>query len=151
METLRILRDEVPGVVAIKEDIGADFGRRVCLEFHDDWPIFCGGWKQNHMDLLPYGCDGYVSTYVDFAPRVSQQYWQAIESDDLSSAAAVVRDYDMPLCDFISELPGGADAGVYGALELFGICPRWRRAPYYSLNDEEMEKLADFFKGLSLL
>ena len=28
---------------------------------------------------------------------------------------------------------------------------RWRRNPYYSLNDEEMEKLADFYKSLGLL
>ena len=36
-------------------------------------------------------------------------------------------------------------------MELFGVCQRWQRKPYHSLNDEEMEKLADFFRCLSLL
>lgn len=42
--------------------------------------------------------------------------------------------------------------GVFARrLELFGVNGRWRRKPYYSLDDGEMEQLADFFKGLKLL
>ena len=31
---------------------------------------------------------------------------------------------------------------------MFGISGRWRRAPYASLSDEEMERLRGFFAGL---
>ena len=57
----------------------------------------------------------------------------------------------MPYFDFVIQLTGGFDAGIHGALELFGIAQRWRRKPYYTLNDEEMERLAGFFKQKSLL
>ncbi len=48
-------------------------------------------------------------------------------------------------------LPGGFDAGIHGALELFGIAKRWRRATYYDLNETEMESLAGFFQDHRLL
>jgi len=57
----------------------------------------------------------------------------------------------MPFFDLIGQLPGGFDSGMHGKMELFRIAKRWRRKPYYSLNDEEMERLADFFKSKSLL
>jgi hypothetical protein len=63
----------------------------------------------------------------------------------------VVRKYDVPYFDFTSALPGGFDAGLHGAMELFGIAGRWRRPPYHSLTDEEMARLAGFFRDLSLL
>jgi len=37
------------------------------------------------------------------------------------------------------------------ASTLFGLAQRWRRTPYVSLNDEKMEQLAAFFRGLGLL
>ena len=69
----------------------------------------------------------------------------------MSTAAAVVRDYEVPFFDFTMKLPGSFDAAHHGALELFGICERWRRPPYYSLNDEEMELVAGLFRQLKLL
>jgi len=69
----------------------------------------------------------------------------------LRTARAMIKGYDMPFFDFISTLPGGFDAGMHGAMELFGISQRWRRKPYHSLTDAEMEKLTDFFQKLALL
>jgi len=57
----------------------------------------------------------------------------------------------MPYFDFVRALPGGGDAGFHGTLELFGVAERWRRKPYYTLNDEEMERLKGFFKSQGLL
>ncbi|GAG92873.1 unnamed protein product, partial [marine sediment metagenome] len=86
-----------------------------------------------------------------FKPQIAHQYWNAIQSQDLSQACSVIRDYDMPYFDFVRKLPGWTCAGTHGALELFGITKRWRRKPYYSLSDEEMEKLRNFFKEKGLL
>ena len=151
LETLKILRDEVPGVVAIKDDLCGAFARKMTLLVHDQWAVVSGGQKENHLDVLPYGCDGYLSTFVQFAPQVTHRYLQAIESKDWDMAKAVIRDYDMPYFDFVLGLTGGFDAGVHGTYELFGLAERWRRKPYYSLNDGEMEQLATFFKSLNLL
>ena len=50
--------------------------------------------------------------------------------------------------DYIMKLAGGFDAGFHGVLEICGIAKRWRRPPYYSLSDEEIERLAAFLRGL---
>ncbi len=151
MKVLEILRDTEPNLVAIKDDLCGSFARKMSLVVHEKWAVVSGGQKQNHLDNLPYGCDGYLSTFTLFKPEITQKYWNAIVADDMTTAVGVIRDYDLPLFDYIGGLTGGFDAGVHGTLELFGVARRWRRNPYYSLNDEEMEKLADFYRGLGLL
>ena len=149
-QSLRVLervRDQVEGVVAIKDDLTGEFARKMCLLVHDHWAIISGGRKQNHLDLLPYGCDGFFSTFSKFKPQVTHAYWQAVLDEDWLQVREIISRYDMPLFDFITSLPGGFDAGIHGILELFGLAQRWRRKPYYSLNDVEMAQLADFFKA----
>ena len=55
LETIKKVRDEVPGVVAIKDDWCGAFGRKMSLLVYDDWAVFSGGQKQNHLDLHSYG------------------------------------------------------------------------------------------------
>ena len=151
IETLKRLHEEVPGVVAVKDDIVGEFGRRISALFHDDWIIIGGGIKEHHLYMAPYGAQASLSAFSFFAPQVTDQYWEAIKSDDWRGAARIVEQYERPFFDFTHKLPGGFDAGIHGTLELFGIAQRWRRPPYRSLNDQEMEKLADLFKRLSLM
>ena len=138
-------------VVAIKDDMCGVFARKMCLLVHDRWAVFAGGQKQNHMNMHPYGCDGYLSTFITFRPAIAHRYWAAIESANLAAAAAVIRDYDIPFFDWVMGMPGGFDAGIHGVLELFGICKRWRRPPYYSLNDADMERLREGLRSRSIL
>ena len=145
LETVERLVDEVPGVVGFKEDFGPDFARGACARAHDKWVIFAGGQKQTHMDMLPYGCDGYMSTFIKFKPEVAHAYWSAIGNGDLDSAVDVIARYDMPLFDCLyNTFPAGGDAAQHAVLELAGICGRWRRSPLPDLSDEEMERLRTF-------
>ncbi|MBT4819635.1 MAG: hypothetical protein HON70_28250, partial [Lentisphaerae bacterium] len=59
--------------------------------------------------------------------------------------------FDLPFFELIMGMPGGFDAGIHGVLELFGICQRWRRPPYYSLNDGDMDRLASGLQDLGIL
>ena len=151
LETLKQTLQRDSNVVAVKDDMCGEFARKMALLVHDHWAVISGGQKQNHMNTMPYGCDGYLSTFITFKPEITRKYWKAVETNNLSDARRIIRDYDMPFFDFITSLPGGFDAGMHGAYELFGLGTRWRRKPYYSLNDEEMEKLAEFLRGLSIL
>ena len=151
LETIRLALEKSDNVVAVKDDMRGAFATKLCLLAHDRCAIFAGGQKISHMNMHPYGCDGYLSTFITFKPEIAHRYWKAIEAGDLTEASAVIAEYDMPYFDFIVPLTGGFDAGIHGTLELFGIAQRWRRPPYHSLRDEEMEKLADFFKGKALL
>ena len=150
LEVLRRLRDEVPGIIAIKDDLVGGFARKMALQLHGHWAIISGGQKQNHFDLLHYGCDGYLSTFLTFAPQVTQAYWQAIQTEDWTTAAHIIRDYDMPYFEYILDMVGGFDAALHGTYELFGLSQRWRRPPYHSLTDEQMEQLSQLLRDLKL-
>lgn len=151
MQVLEILRDTEPNLLAIKDDLCDAFARKMSLLVHGKWAVLSGGQKQNHLSNLPYGCDSYLSTFITFKPEITHRYWQAIVAGDIATAVEVIEQYDLPFFDYTGALKGGFDAGVHGTLELFGVAQRWRRNPYYSLSDEEMEKLADFHRGLGLL
>jgi 4-hydroxy-tetrahydrodipicolinate synthase len=151
LQTLRAVLDRVDGVVAIKDDFCGEFARKMGLLVHERWAVWSGGQKQNHLNAHAYGCDGYLSSFLSFHPGTAHRYWAAIEADDLSAAAAVVRDVDMPFFDYVGGVQGGFDAAVHGILELYDIAGRWRPPPYHSLTDEEMDSLGDFLRGLSVL
>ena len=151
LKCLQITLDRVEGVVAIKDDFCGEFARKMGLLVHGDWAVWSGGQKQNHMNAHPYGCDGYLSSFLSFKPEISHRYWKAIQIDDIAAAAGVIRDFDMPFFDCISKMRGGFDAAIHGILEIYGIAQRWRPQPYYSLGDEEMAELEDFLRGLSVL
>jgi len=151
LEVIKRLRDEVPGVMALKDDVGGAFIRKVCLLAHDQWALSAGGQKQNHMNMYPYGVVGYLSTCLTFKPEISWRYWNAIQADDLEAARAVIRDYDMPLFDYLITSEGSFDAAIHGIYELCGLAKRYRRPPYHSLTDGQMGDLAEFLEEKKFL
>ena len=148
LRVIATLVDQVPGIVAIKDDVIGAFARRMAVLVHERWAVISGGQKQNHLDLHPYGCDGYMSTYQHFIPAIAHAYWARIVGGDMSGAARIVRDYDHPWMTFADTLPGGFDAMFHGAQEVFGVAGRWRRSPYHSLTDAELERLRGFLDAL---
>ncbi len=151
LELVNRLRKEAPGVIALKDDACGEFIRKVCLAAHGDWALSAGGQKQNHMNMLPYGVSGYLSTFISFKPEIAWRYWNAIQAGDLDAAVEVIHDYDMPLFDYIIGVEGSFDAAMHGIGELYGTTKRYRRPPYHSLTDAQMEKLAEFLKSKGLL
>lgn len=150
LSTLRLCLERVDNIVAIKDDFCGPFGRKMGLLVHDRWAVFTC-LKQNHLDVHPYGCDGYLSLLVGLRPDVSRLYWTSFQAGDLASARRVISDVEMPLLDYIMALPGSWDAGAHGMLELYGLAQRWRRKPYHSLTDAEMEQFRAKLLALKLL
>ncbi len=151
IDTIKLALSKSDNILAIKDDMCGDVARRLCLEFSEQCAIYAGGQKVNHMNMHPFGCHGYLSTYMRFKPEIARQYWAAIQAKDLRAATAIIHKYDMPMFDMLKTLPGGFDAGIHAMLELFGLAGRWRRAPYYTLTDADMEPVKEFFHGLGLL
>ena len=150
-EVLQRLRDKVPGVIAIKDDLVGAFARKMALLLHGHWAVISGGQKANHFDLIHYGCDGYLSTLVTFAPQITQAYCQAVQARELDAAASIIRDFDMPYFNYVLRVEGSFDAALHGTYELFGLAQRWRRPPYHSLTDEQMDGLSQQLVELKLL
>ncbi len=142
---------EMPGVAAVKDDVCGVFAQRLGQALYGKLALVSGGQKRNHFEMHPHGCDGYLSTFMRFRPEIAHTYWKAIETHDLEAAHRIIRDYDMPLFDFILASRGSFDAAIHGILELFGIAERWRRKPYHSCTDAEMDELGAFLSQLGIV
>lgn len=151
LETLQILVESEPRVVAVKDDLCGEFARRVGRMCHPAWAVISGGQKQNHLDMHAYGCDGYMSTFIHFNPAIAHRYWTLVVAGDVAAAAALIDRYDRPYMDRILSLPGGFDAGFHATLEVAGLAGRWRRAPYHSLTAREYEEFAGFLHASGML
>jgi 4-hydroxy-tetrahydrodipicolinate synthase len=147
---VRTLLQRDTGIVAIKDDICGPYGRRLAALNAGRWAFLSGGRKENHLDQHPYGVDGYLSLYMRFKPAVAHRYWAAITAGDIPAAVAVINAYDIPFMDFCATHGVHFDAVVHGAMELAGLAQRWRRPPYSSLDDAQMEKLKAFLANLGL-
>lgn len=150
LELIETLRDRVPGILAVKDDICGEFGCRLGTLVHESWAILTG-IKRHYLEVWPYGVDGYFSTFSKFKPAVAQGFWRAMQAGDLAAATGVITTYEQPYFDLIAGLTGGVRAGLHGTLELYGICGRWKRPPYHSLSDTEMERLAEFLRQKGIL
>lgn len=151
LETIERSLDASRNVIAIKDDMCGTFAHDLCTHFHERMAIIAGGEKRNHMNMWPYGCDGYLSTFVTFNPTISRAYWNAIETKDIPTATRIIGQQDMPWMEYLMTMQGSFDAGIHGMLELYGLAQRYRRTPYYTLNDQEMEQLKDSLQRLRLL
>jgi len=150
-EGLRVagmLLERVENVVAMKADVTGDYDRAMTTLVTDRWTLFAGGQKSFHLELWPYGCQGYLSTFVTFKPGITRAYWQAVQAGNMAAAARIIEKIDRPFFTRIIGMTGSFDAALHGILELSALAERWRRPPFYSLNDGEMEELADFLGNL---
>jgi 4-hydroxy-tetrahydrodipicolinate synthase len=148
LRVIRTLLDTAPNVVAIKEDVTGDFAKKVALATHEQWAVISGGMKQNHFDMAPYGCDGYMSTLLHFIPAIPHAYWRAVQAADLSAVGRIIAAYDNPWFEMAFAEAGNFDATFHASQEVFGIGGRWRRAPYHTFTDEQMERLRGFYAAL---
>jgi dihydrodipicolinate synthase/N-acetylneuraminate lyase len=144
LELLVRLRDEVPGIVAVKDDVCGELGRHLGLIGYARWAIFASGTKQAVLNNVPFGCDGYLSCFIYIKPEIARQFWAAVQAKDDGAIRKIISEVDVPFWEFMNSMPGSFDAVVHGILEAKGLTPRWRRAPYYSLSDQEMERVSAF-------
>ena len=91
-----------------------------------------------------------MSTFMSIKPDITHRYWSAIQTNNLAEAATVIQKFDHPFFDLLKASPGGFDAAIHGVMEIFGIYPRWRPLPYYSLSDSELAILTDNLRALRI-
>jgi len=144
LDSFEKILEKNSGIVAIKDDFCGDYGKRVACLVKGRIPFLSGGRKINHLEIMPFGADGYLSVYARFKPIIAHKYWKHISSGDIEKAVEIIEAHDIPYIDFAEKSGVDFDAQIHASMELFGIAKRWRRRPYYNLNNEQMEKLKDF-------
>lgn len=136
--------DQSAQIVGIKDDVCGEFAQRMCMKYNGAVPIYAGGRKQNHLSMHAFGVDGYLSTLMVFKPDVARRYWGAIQAGDLGAARRIIMEIDQPFFDLIATCNGGFDAGMHAAMEVAGLCGRFRRSPYANATDDNVEAVRAF-------
>jgi len=137
------------GLVAVKDDKAMPYGADLGPVIRDKFAFLSGGTASMFLEEVPYGADGYLSVFGRCFPKVGQDFWKAYTAGDMAEARRLIEYYEDPVQKIWDELH--FDAVMHGMQELAGVGTRWRRAPYGSLSDEEMEKLADMLRQIGLL
>jgi 4-hydroxy-tetrahydrodipicolinate synthase len=150
-KTLSILADTAPGIVAFKDDIQGHYGFSVTRRYADRWVIISSGPMWLHYALWPYGSPAWLSHAVTYAPQIAQDYWNALQQGDEEGVKENILKYDEQWWDMAATFRGGFEGLWYASLELFGVAGRWRRPPYTSPYDSEIEVARDFWCKLGLL
>lgn len=146
----KIVDEKTPGFIGIKDDMCGVYGRRLATILKGEYAFLSGGRAENHLDVAHYGADGYLSIFVSFLPQLSREYWRLFTEKDYVGCAEWIKNFEFPFMDMISSNGLNFDAVVHGMMEIEGICGRYRRAPYTSLSDAQMEILREYRKSLEI-
>ena len=138
-------------ILAVKDDSCTAPSRRMTWALADRCAVFAGGQKQNFLNIQPYGATGFLSTIGMFKPEVTWKFWKAMQAGDMQTAMDIVVNVDMPFFDALLKCPGSFDAGIHAVMEMHGFGKRCRRAPYYDLNDKEVETLRNELIKINLI
>ncbi len=141
MEVVRALYEGAPNLVAVKDDIFGEAGNQMCMLVHDRWAVVSGGFMSNHTLQVPYGVDGYLCLIMSFRPDLAWAYFDAVKAGEYETAWRYVREVEYPLRALIGSIGVSLNCVAHGMSELFGISGRYLPLPYYTLSDEQMERL----------
>ena len=148
---IRELYERCPDLVAVKDDLLGEAGMRMCMLVHDRWAVVSGGWMSNHTLQVPYGVDGYLCLIMSFRPDIAWRYFDAVREGRYPDAWRVVREIEWPLRDLMGSFGVSLNSVWHGMSELFGISGRHLPLPYYTLTDEQMERLEQGLRDLDFL
>ena len=151
LDTVKATMQRTRKVVALKDDMCGSFARHVTALVGDQWAVWAGGKKENHLNMAPYGAHGYLSTFLTFQPRIAHDYWKAWQDGRMTDVTRIITDIDMPFFELLTGPVRNFDAGIHATLEIFGLAQRWRPRPYTSATDADVEILRNWFAQKQLL
>ena len=139
------------GVVAVKDDTPMPYARDMGRFVRNKFAYLSGGLKTLFLQHEPYGADGYLSVFGRIFPSVSNAFWKCHSEGNREKAMEIIEKYEMPLINFWQSGGKNFDATIHGMYEAAGLGKRWRRTPYSSLTDSQMEDVREFLEKLNLI
>ena len=136
-----LMEDRDSGFAAVKDDMPLNYGIDLMEYLAGRIPFMTGGTAKRHLAVRAWQPDCYLSVFTRFWPEVDQAFWSCYLRGNLEQAAHIVKHYETALMGFFAQNGLHFDAGIHGCLEYFGRAQRWRRAPYTSATEEQMERL----------
>lgn len=146
MKTLEIVRDYAKGVIAVKDDYGGTFGKRLAKLSEGKWAIITSGTiskninefpKESYMDVMAYGYNGYLSNYIMFKPY-------GVLSPEMASIPVMLIDNE--ICGIVNRMKKGIDVSegkiAYDIIKMAGI-----RGNYLNpVDDEVLEHSVKYYR-----
>ena len=144
----KLLDDKQSGLVAVKDDVCGLYGRRLGILINGRCAFLSGGLKMNYMDQVLYGADGYLSGFNRFRPDISKKFWKFKQDGNTEECMKIIKTMEIPFfIDLPEKLGLEFDCVIHAAMEIYGICGRWRRNPYQNATEEQKEKIREFLAG----
>ncbi len=137
----KLIEEGAPGFVGVKDDMCGPYGRRLAALLDRRYAFLSGGRAENHLDVAPYGPDGYLSIFMRFLPGLAWGYWKRYLSGDYAACARWIIRYEVRFMDFIAKEGIQFDLAVHALMARAGLCGKWRRAPYESASAAQQEAL----------
>ena len=150
---MNILKELTPedGIVALKDDMPPPYGKKALAITREKFAFLHGGRAFNYMDVAPFGADGYLSVFGRVYPALAARWWKIFRSGDMKTAVEMVEHYDGALFAMIADNGLSHSAVMQGMYEAAGLGQRWRRSPYSSLTDGQLEMLRQFLADRGLV
>lgn len=143
-----LIDEKTPGFVGVKDDMCGAYGRRLAALLGGNYAFMSGGRAENHLDVAPYGPDGYLSIFMRFKPQLAWGYWNRFVAGDIAGAVRWIMQYEVKFMDFLST-GMNFDMIIHYFMAKAGLCQKWRRAPYASASDAQAEQLDKLWDDLS--
>ena len=89
-QALQLMLEQSDQIMAIKDDRGAPFVHKTCLKCHPRCTVFAGGSKLLQLGMVPFGCDGCMSTFVTFKTELAARYFNAVAAQDFATARQII-------------------------------------------------------------
>lgn len=140
-----------PRICSFKEDGSVEYAVDTMRRYGDHWTFMTGGGLWRNYTQWPFGCRAFMSPWCNIKPEVNRQYYTAMQRNDIESASRVITMLDWPLFDLSDTYTGGWQTMWRAILELAGLARRYRRPPFPSATDAEMERLRSEFGALEAL
>ena len=139
------------GIVAVKDDMPGNYGRRMGPIIKDRMAFLSGGLVENFIDAASYGADGYLSIFARMFPELEKPFFKAVKEGRYTEAAEFVSTVEAPFLDWCAQNGACFDAGIRGMMEIAGVAKRFCRMPYSHLNDAQMESLRAFLQVRNII
>lgn len=139
------------GIVAVKDDAPAPYGRRLGTVIRDKFAYLSGGTMENFLTVAPYGADGYLSVFFRAFPKIDEMFWSAYMGNDMRGASEIVENYEVAFFQWCASHGVHWDAGIHGMMEIAGIGKRYCRMPYSYMTEGQMDGLREFLVDKKLI
>ena len=135
----------IDSIVAMKEDVDLHYLIQTLIHFGKRYNCFTGGSYEWFVTGQPYGCKAYFDAFSTFYPKISQQFWGAVQKGDVPTEKNIIEKYEN---SFI--WTKFSHSFWHATLEYFGVAKRYLRPPVESYTDEQMKEIKAYYDKLGI-